>query len=129
VAFSDLNLRVVTGNLENISSHLSRNVHTADELKVAFDAATDKAKWIDDIGFNVLRKTDGKVEFINPNGRTIKWTEQNPNNFPNQISSAINSGDAGRIAEGEVAQAVFKPKAIRGIWVRAEIRRAGSCRA
>jgi hypothetical protein len=121
VAFSDPNLRIVTGNLENISNHLSRNVHTADELKAAFDTAADKAKWIDDIGFNVLRKTDGKVEYINPNGRIIKWTEQNPNNFPNQISSAINSGDAGRIAEGEAAQAVLSQKPLEGLGLERKL--------
>jgi len=103
-------------NLEHIDGHLAKNIHTAEELEAAFEVASNKTKWVDDIGYNVLRTADSKFEYINPNGKVIKWVEQHPNNFPNQIDNAINgpNANAGSIAEGEAAQAVLNQKPIEG---------------
>ncbi len=114
-------MRNLVGNLKKVDGHLAKNIHTADELETAFKAASDKAKWVDDIGYNILRKADGKVEYINRNGKVIKWTTQHPSNFPNQINSAINSGDAGRIAEGEAAQAILNQKPLESLGLERKL--------
>lgn len=60
VAFSDTDLRRIPANLENISTHLNRNVHSADELGVAFEAASDKVKWLDDLNHGLVKTSSNK---------------------------------------------------------------------
>jgi hypothetical protein len=110
VAASDPNLRVVIGNLENISNHLSRNVHTADELKVAFDAATDKAKWIDDVGLGIVRKPNRNAEFVNPSGNMLKWQEEA--NVPAKAADILGNPNAPASArlEADIAQYIHQNK-------------------
>lgn len=115
VLIHDSNIGKGVRNLEKVDGHLAKNIHTSEELETAFKASNNKTEWIDDIGYNVLRKADGKIEYINPNGKVIKWPSQDPNNFPDQITKAINSGDAGRIATGEAAQAVSGQKPLVGM--------------
>jgi hypothetical protein len=128
VAFSDPNLRVVTGNLENISNHLSRNVHTADELKVAFDAATDKAKWIDDIGFGIVRKPNRNAEFVNSSGNLLKWQEEaNVTAKAANILSNPNTPAPARL-EAEIAQYVQQNKPpVTGLSIK--VKRANNSQA
>jgi len=123
VIFDDDVLRKVVSNIEKVNGHLTKNVHTAEVLETAFKASSDKAKWIDDIGFNVLNKAQRKVEYINPNGAIIKWTNVHPNNFPNQIDQAINGPNAniGSIAEGEAAQAVLNHKPLEGFGLERKL--------
>jgi hypothetical protein len=128
VAFSDPNLRVVTGNLENISNHLSRNVHTADELKVAFDAATDKAKWIDDIGFGIVRKPNRNAEFVNSSGNLLKWQEEaNVTAKAANILSNPNTPAPARL-EAEIARYVQQNKPpVTGLSIK--VKRANNSQA
>lgn len=121
VLLDDADLRKVVGNLEKVDGHLAKNIHTPDELEAAFKVASDKSKWVDDIGYNVLKKASDKVEYINPNGKVIKWTDQHPNNFPNQINTSINSGDAGRVAEGEAAQAILNQKPLESLGLERKL--------
>lgn len=128
VAFSDPNSRIVTGNLENISNHLSRNVHTADELKVAFDAASDKAKWIDDIGLGIVRKPNRHAEFVNSSGNLLKWQEEA--NVPAKATNILNDPNAPASArlEADVAQYIHQNKPpITGLSIK--VRRANNSQA
>lgn len=81
VLLDDADLRKVVGNLEKVDGHLAKNIHLADELEAAFVVAADKAKWIDDIGYNVLRKADNTFEYINPSNNVLKWDYQHPNSY------------------------------------------------
>jgi|GEM_PF-2665462 len=81
VLFDDDALRKVVGNLEKVDGHLAKNIHTAEELETAFKAASDKVKWVYDIGYNVLRKADNTFEYINPSNNVLKWDYQHPNSY------------------------------------------------
>ena len=104
VLFDDDALRVVTGNLEKVDNHLAKGIHLEDEMEAAFKVAADKAKWVDDIGYNVLRKANNKAEYINPSNSLLKWTDQHPSSISQSIQSALNSPPSGgKFYEGKVA--------------------------
>lgn len=117
VAFSDANLRRIPANLENISTHLGRNVHGADELRVAFEAASDKAKWLDDLNYGVVKTNTNKYEFANPAGQKITWPVQDPANYSNQVNAGLNSSDLGKVAEAEAMQRVMSVKPVEGFQI------------
>lgn len=117
VAFSDANLRRIPANLENISTHLSRNVHSADELRIAFEAASDKVKWLDALNYGVVRTNANKYEFANPAGQKITWPVQDPANYHNQVNRGLNSNDLGVVAEAEAMQRVMSVKPVEGYQI------------
>ena len=128
VVFSDPNLRVVKGNLENISNHLSRNIHTADELKVAFDAAADKEKWIDDIGLGIVRKPNRHAEFVNSSGSLLKWQEEA--NVPAKAVNILNDPNAPASIrlEADIAQYIHQNKPpVTGLSIK--VKRANNSQA
>jgi hypothetical protein len=48
-------------------------------------------------------KVGNKVEYTNPAGKLLKWSEQSASDITNSINSAKNSTDVGRKLEGTVA--------------------------
>jgi hypothetical protein len=49
-------------------------------------------------------KNNNKIEYINPAGKLLKWSEQGVNDISNSINAAKNSGNTGKIAEANVAE-------------------------
>lgn len=51
-----------------------------------------------------VTKTGNKVEYVNPAGNLLKWTEQHPSSINQSIQSALNNiADVGKQTEGKVA--------------------------
>jgi len=101
---SDSELRLIIVNLEKVDKHLRQGIHLEDEIATAFQAATDKATWFNDLSFHILRKANSKAEYINPSGNLLKWSNQHPNSITQSIQSALNSSrSTGKYYEGKVA--------------------------
>ena len=115
VLIDDSNLRKIVGNLEKVDGHLAKNIHTADELETAFKAASDKAKWVDDIGFNVLRKPGRNAEYVNPNGKLLKWTEEA--NINAKIDDWLANTSGNKQLEAQVADVIRGQKPVEGLGI------------
>ncbi len=93
-------VRTNTKNLESVSNHINKGVHSSDDIATGIGKAADKQKWLDDLGNGVYRNGD-KAEYVNPSGNILKWTDQHPNSISQSIESALNSTDAGKAIEGK----------------------------
>ncbi len=102
-------VRTNTKNLENISDHVNKGVHSSDDIATGLSKATDKQKWLDDLGSGVYRNGN-KAEYVNPSGNVLSWTDQHPNSLDIQGSLPA-TGEAvttGKQAEAVVADFVQK---------------------
>ena len=72
-----------------------------------------------------ISKNGNVVEYTNPSGKMVKWSEQHKNDIASKIKSAKNSGDAGKEAEATVAEFLQQEgKIIEGYGL--EVKRAGN---
>jgi len=75
--------------------------------------------------FGSIVKNGNKIEYTNPAGKLLKWSEQGTIDIANSINSAKNSGNAGKIVEANVAKFLQQEgKKIEGYGL--EIKRANN---
>ncbi len=109
-------VRTNAKNLENISNHLNKGVHSKDDISTGLSKTTDKQKWLDNLGNGVYRNGD-KTEYVNPSGNVLSWTEQHPNslNIQGSLTSAGETVTTGKQVEAIVADFIQKEgKEIQG---------------
>jgi len=64
-------------------------------------------------------KNGNKIEYTNPAGQLLKWSEQNANDITNSINVAKNSADIGRQVEGTVADFIKQEgKTVEGFGMK-----------
>ena len=97
--------KVLNAGDEVIKNHISKGVHSADDITTGLSNATDKQKWLDDLADGVYRNGN-KAEYVNPSGNVLKWTDQSPKSINQSINSALVSKDPGKLIEGKVASFV-----------------------
>ncbi|MDT0121064.1 WXG100 family type VII secretion target [Paenibacillus sp. RRE4] len=59
-----------------------------------------------------------EIEFTNPHGSIIKWTEQNSKNIPIAIESAMSSSTPGKVIEGKVGSFVQGKTEVTGFGLK-----------
>ena len=105
-------------NLEGVSRHLDKGVHSGNDIAAGLGKATDKQKWLNDLKDGVYRNGT-KAEYVNPAGNVLKWTDQHPNSINQSIGDALKSADLGKFAEGKVANFVkSQSKDIEGFGLK-----------
>lgn len=60
-----------------------------------------------------------EVEFTNPSGNKISWTEQNPKNIPSSIESSLKNSNPGKALEGKVGDYVQQKVEVTGFGLKA----------
>lgn len=111
-------IRKDVDNLNGVSKHLDKSVHSANDIKTGLNSATDKQKWLDDLKDGVYRNGN-KAEYINPSGNVLKWTDQDSKSILQSIESALKSSDPGKLVEGRIGDFVKKQgKEIEGFGLK-----------
>ncbi|MCT4638610.1 MAG: hypothetical protein N4A72_12995 [Bacteroidales bacterium] len=94
-------------NLESITNHVRKEVHSLNDIAVGLSKTTDKQKWLDNLKNGIYRNSD-KVEYINTNGKILKWSDQTSGGISNSIRTKLSSNDLGDMAEGKVGDFLQK---------------------
>ena len=98
-------IRKNVDNLDGVSKHLDKGVHSANDIKTGLGNTTNKQKWVEDLKDGVYRNGN-KAEYVNPSGNVLKWTDQHPNSVNQSIGVALNSTNPGKAVEGKVGDFV-----------------------
>ncbi|MDR6725695.1 MULTISPECIES: hypothetical protein [Paenibacillus] len=112
--FQDQRMRVT----ENIAE--SKKARESSKFSEFVEKEQEFGKGIGNFKDPVIIKTNKgiEVEFENPYGNKIKWTEQNPKNIPGAIGVATISKDVGKAIEGTVGGDVLKRIEVTGFGLK-----------